>query len=211
MVYSDTSSVEEYEEDLNIPLDVNYSSRPAVANDDNSSVSSELSDQTMIHCGLDYDCKPDISEVANLTLDVNYGDFANMACERPMTKQPSLVLGPVHAAMEDYAQLTWSELLEDELAKTRGDMQQRDKSPIWTRGYDETPGLASASLATISRPYKVTRRPSDMSIKSVSSWTSRPRPLDSIKRFLSRRKDKYLYDKQSSSRTAETSKSSLRV
>ncbi len=211
MANSDSSSVEEYEEDSNVPTDVNCGRISTEENEDEGSVSSELSDQSMRHYGLTYDCKPDISEVANLTLNVNYGDLANMACERIITKQPSLVLGPVNSALEECGALTWSELLDGEVQQPQTATEHSTISYIWTQGYDDTSTLAGATLAPFSRPYKLTRRPSDFSARSLSSWSSRPRPLDSIKRFLARRKERSTHDKQSSSRTAETTKSTLRV
>lgn len=215
MTYDDDSSVEVFEEDPNVPTGVNCLGDSKLNDVDNSSIASELSDQTMKRCGLTYDCKPDISEVANLTLDVNYGDLANMACDRRLTSQSSLGLGLAHSTVEDCGELTWSQLLDDSLQQSPSGVQNDKMMFIWNQGYDEAPSLAGAALApsfTSSRPpFKSTRRPSDMSVASLSSLTSRPKPLHALKRFIARRKlNKMNNNKQSSSSTADTAKSSYR-
>lgn len=212
-----SSDVGDYEEDPNIPKGVNcgcghHHEGSAEDHDDNISISSEISDQSMNFYGTTYDCKPDISEVANLTHAVNYGDLA-MAChKKSLSDDNVLILDPVYS-MEDAEKLTWSQLLDHEGRQPRMGVEQSTKSFIWTQGYNEknamshSGGLSSVFPEPFSTPYKLTRRPSDMSSISLLGLHHRPRPLNAIKRFLSRRKTNRLFLKGSSFNTTETTNS----
>jgi hypothetical protein len=201
-----SSDVGDYE-DPNIPTDVGCGGQHQEGSssedqDDNLSISSDLSDQSMKQHGLTYDCKPDISEVAGL--NECFGDLANMACHEESQSNTILVemvLGPVYS-MEDAENLTWSQLLDNEGRQPRLgiELEQSSKSFIWTQGYDETASLSGVSLVfpeqqPFSIPYKLTRRPSDMSSRSLSGL--RLRPLNALKRFLSRRKPNRMFVKDS--------------
>ena len=207
-----SSEVGDYEEDPNIPNGVDCCGSSSGENDD-LSISSEVSDQSMEHDGLTYNCKPDISEVANMTKAVNYGDFANMASDsRGQFESQRVVLGALPEG--DAQNLTWSQLLDTEGRQPRllGE-EQRSKSFIWTRGYDEAASLSAISLVfpePFSSPHKLTRRPSDMNLTRLSCplLRQRPRPISAIKRFLARKTDGIpIFVKESSFNTADTTKS----
>jgi hypothetical protein len=222
-----SSDVGDYEEDPNIPTDVGCGKHQERSSseqdqDDDVSISSELSDQSMKHDGLSYDCKPDISEVANMTHDINYGDFANMASRENKSNSQLMndeILDPVFSMDDgDTKNLTWSQLLDNTEGRHQPDpigIEHSSKSFIWTQGYDPTASLSGASLLfpePFSAPYKMNRRPSSDSISLRSfSGLQRPRPLSALKRFLSGRTPKQIIVKGSSFNTADTTNSHRRV
>lgn len=189
-VRSGSSSVESlHEEDPNIPSHVSHVPRGEIGGE--CSVCSEVSDFTMRQYGLKYDFKPDIGEIANMTLHVNYGDLANMASEKRPSMR-SLVLDPVFSSDDD-AEVTWSQLLDHEALPRTVREEQSSKSYLWTKGHNE-PQSSWATLVPPS-PFQMaiqrtqhSRRPSDTFASASLSSFRRPRPLTAIKRLLLSRK-----------------------
>jgi len=201
------SSDEEFEEDPDIPLDVSYRETSSRADDDdNRSTASDLSDQSM--CGRTYDCKPDILEIAHLTLNVNYGDLANLAWNRSeATALDPLLTDDVNAGEE----LTWSQLLDGEPQPAHSGLQQSTKSFIWTQGYDPNCALSGGQMASpnpFSTPFKLERRKS--ATARLVGLPPKPQPLKAIRRFLIRGNDAARANSKNSSCTASTLSSSFR-
>lgn len=213
----DSSSVESlHAEDLNIPLHVDCRQKHDV--DDGCSVRSEVSDGTMQFYGLEYNCKPDIGEIANMTLDVNYGDLANMACGSTSPSFRSLVMDPIFSVETNDENLTWSQLLDHEarpVPPVKTLEEGKSISHLWTRGHEESLDTTRGIPSPFDKVQQMenARRTSDtMSLMSASSGFSRPRPLNAIKRFWARRRRngrlRKAYSRQLSSATHISNKSS---
>lgn len=206
--YSTSSSVENFqEEDPNIPSHVESNEIG-----DACTVCSDVSDMTMRQYGLEYDFKPDIGEIAIMTLDVNYGDLANMACEKRLSLR-SLILDPVFSAEVD-AHLTWSQLLDHEASPPLVREEQSSKLHIWTKGHEDEPsGLGDGALplspfpGTLQLVQSSNQFCDSVSLGSFSSF-GRPRPLAAIKRlFSSQRKHPKVHDQQFSLASDVTTRS----
>eukprot|EP00429_Kryptoperidinium_foliaceum_P004768 CAMPEP_0176011190 /NCGR_PEP_ID=MMETSP0120_2-20121206/5158_1 /TAXON_ID=160619 /ORGANISM="Kryptoperidinium foliaceum, Strain CCMP 1326" /LENGTH=224 /DNA_ID=CAMNT_0017344049 /DNA_START=207 /DNA_END=881 /DNA_ORIENTATION=+ len=197
MIYRERShsSVEVLdEEDPNVPQDVQCrtqrnNSRTA---DDDGSACSEISDGTMQHYGWEFDCKPDIAEVAGMTLGVNYGDLA-LASENIAKRRPSLVK-PDFSEPGNTAEMTWSQLLDHQAqVKPNFTMQPMKSSEkyVWSKGYDEpfdSGGGLNPSPFALDSMISRSQRSMRSGAASVPTLSSRRRPLRAIKRFISRGK-----------------------
>ena len=209
-VNSGSSSVEPFnEQDPNVPSHV-----PHIECNETwggRSVCSEMSDETMRQHGLKYGGTPDIGEIANMTLHVNYGDLANMACVVRSSFR-SLVLDPL-LSTEDDAHATWSQLLDSEALPSIVRKQVNSKSHLWTKSHSEKPSVWDAPefpppLHTAMQHLAQRRVPSD-SVSFVGFFSfRRRRALTAIKSLLStRRKDTTAFDQKFASVQTETEES----
>lgn len=185
-MYSDSSD-EEFEEDPNVPKDVECCEGESDHPDDLSSIGA-MSGQYLRDLEVS-GCRPDLAEVANMTINVNYGDLANMAsCPVQSRTKIALLIDPALTAEAD-ANLTWSQMLDIDQKPQNGSPGEQ-ATFAWNQGYDETCSLSGAAL-TLSNSERsdvvMSRRQSDCSALSLSRLPRRPRPLSALKRFLSRR------------------------
>ena len=176
------------------------------------SVCSEMSDETMRQHGLKYSGTPDIGEIANMTLHVNYGDLANMACATRSSFR-SLVLDPVLSTEGD-AHVTWSQLLDSEALPSIVRKHRDSKSRLWTKSHNEPPSVWDVPESP--PPFHTAMQQlAQRRIKSSDSGCSggffnfrRRRVLTAIKTLLSdRRKAATDFDQKFASVQAETEES----
>mmetsp|Transcript_28116 Transcript_28116/g.39517 ORF Transcript_28116/g.39517 Transcript_28116/m.39517 type:complete len:224 (+) Transcript_28116:69-740(+) len=206
-----SSDEEEHEEDPNIPSDVECSHNDFQEFEDNLSVVSDHSGTDWKELEFSHACSPDLAEVANLTLNVNYGDLANMASHPIKTRTRLTLLDPALTA-DNVEDLTWSEMLDTGI-EGQGTGFNKEPTFLWTQGHEETESLGGFSLTSDhhylpSRGHK--RRPSHGSVRSLNRL-SMPRPLNALRRFLARREEGKVaeFDFQVSERTTETSSCSV--
>ncbi len=206
-----SSSVEPLNvEDTNIPSHVPYFECNETL--DGRSLCSEISDETMRQHGLKYSGTPDIAEIANMTLNINYGDLANMACATRSSFR-SLVLDPVQSTEGD-DHVTWSQLLVSEASPSIVRKDRNSKSHLWTKSHNEPPSVwddpESPNPLHTAMQQLSQRRIKSSDSGCVGGFFSfrRRRVLTAIKALLSnRRKAATAFDRKSASVQAETEES----
>jgi len=188
------STVEQHEEDHNVPQDVKCST-PSTSihqTSDDRSACSEISDETMQLFGLEYDCKPDIAEVAGLTLEVNYGDLA-LASKTPTKRLPSLVRPSGFSNETSTPKQTWSQLLDHKAQKRpRPNIDLNPEIPVWCKGYDHDHvfdlGISIHTTSPFSPSNLLGASQRTLRPASLPTYSGRRRPFRALKQLLTRRK-----------------------